>query len=168
MSEKFSSWIGKTKKTRGPRMPIKHVVIHKPIQLVNPSTKKRLKKSPETEEELALFNAMKPEQRPDAEPVTTYKVVSNLLADARWAKGYKKIKSAMAIDQAFNTEDQVVKIADDDLKALVDQINEPGESGYGFAAFVMPQLLPLLESIIDAKDADPTVPATAPVEAEAK
>lgn len=118
-------------------MPIKYVTIPEPITLVEPTTKEPLK-----------------DEKGETKPVVFSDFIGKQLFNPMWAESYKNIKSAKAIDKAFSNGSGVVQLAEEDWKKLKDLIENP-KGSYGYHAAVMPQLLPFLEAIVEAKDAPP-------------
>jgi len=118
-------------------MPIKYIAIPDPITLVEPTTKEPLK-----------------DEKGETKPVAFSDFIGKQLFNPMWAENYKNIKSAKAIDKAFSNGSGVAQLAEEDWKKLKDLVENP-KSGYGYHAAVMPQLLPFLEAIVEAKDAPP-------------
>lgn len=118
-------------------MPIKYVTVPEPIMLHDPVTKEDLK-----------------DEKGETKPQKFSDFIGKLLFNPMWAENYKNIKSAKAIDKAFSNGSGVVQLAEEDWKKLKDLVENP-KSGYGYHAAVMPQLLPFLDAIMDAKDSAP-------------
>ena len=118
-------------------MPIKYITIPEPITLVEPTTKEPLK-----------------DEKGETKPVAFSDFIGKLLFNPMWAENYKSIKSAKAIDKAFSAANGVVQLAEEDWKKLKDLVENP-KQGYGYHAAVMPQLLPFLDAIVEAKDSAP-------------
>ena len=110
-------------------MPIKYVTIPAPITLVDPATKTVLK-----------------DEKGESVPVTFHDFVSKLLFNPLWAENYKNIKSAKAIESAFEANAKIAPLAEEDWKKLRDIVENP-KGGYGYHAAVMPQLLPFLDGM---------------------
>ena len=123
-------------------MPIRYVIIPKPIALVDPSSKKPLLDAPD---------------KPTA-PVTFSDFVGKLLFNPIWAENYKNIKSAKAVERAVDGAEPgtVATLAEEDWKKLRDIVENP-KGGYGYHAAVMPQLLPFLDAIMEAEDKKTTI-----------
>lgn len=121
-------------------MPIKHVTVPESILLHDPVTKEELK-----------------DEKGVAKPQTFSEFIGKLLFNPMWAENYKNIKSARAVDKAFDSAKPgtVVQLAEEDWKRLHDLIENP-KGGYGYHAAVMPQLLPFLDAIMEAKDSTPS------------
>ena len=118
-------------------MPIKYVTIPEAITLLEPTTKEPLK-----------------DEKGIVKPVTFYDFIGKQLFNPLWAENYKNIKSAKAIDKAFSASNGVAQLAEEDWKKLKDLVENP-KGGYGYHAAVMPQLLPFLDAIMEAKDNPP-------------
>lgn len=118
-------------------MPIKYVTIPEPIMLHDPVTKEELK-----------------DEKGVAKPQTFSEFIGKLLFNPMWAENYKNIKSAKAIDKAFSVSNGVAQLAEEDWKKLKELVENP-KGGYGYHAAVMPQLLPFLDAIMEAKDSGP-------------
>lgn len=121
-------------------MPIKYVTIPEPITLLEPTTKEPLK-----------------DEKGETKPQKFYDFVGKMLFNPMWAESYKNIKSAKAIDKAFEKAEPgaAVQLAEEDWKKLKDLVDNP-KGGYGYHAAVMPQLLPFLDAIIEAKEEKPS------------
>jgi len=117
-------------------MPIKYVTVPEPIMLHDPVTKEELK-----------------DEKGVAKPQKFSDFIGKLLFNPMWAENYKNIKSAKVIDEAFSNGSEVVQLAEEDWKKLKELIENPKQTGYGYHAAVMPQLLPFLDAIMEAKDA---------------
>lgn len=124
-------------------MPMRYVKIPEPITLLEPTTKEPLK-----------------DEKGETKPQKFSDFIGKLLFNPMWAENYKNIKSARAIDRAFEKAEPstVVPLAEEDWKKLKDLVENP-KGGYGYHAAVMPQLLPFLDAIIEASDKEPALAA---------
>lgn len=118
-------------------MPFRYIIVPEPILLVEPATKEPLK-----------------DEQGETKPQTFADFIGKLLFNPMWAENYKNIKSAKAIDKAVSKNEKVVQLAEEDWKKLKDVAENP-KGSYGYHVAVMPQLLPFLDAIMEAKDAAP-------------
>ena len=124
-------------------MPIRSITIPDPVKLIDPVNKKEIP-GDEVDKETG---------KPKPAPAITMKdFVGKLLFNPMWAENYKNIKAAKAIDKAFDKVEGEVQLAEDDWKKLKELVENPKQGGYGYHAAVMPQLLPFLDAIMEAKE----------------
>jgi len=119
-------------------MPFRYVIVPDPIMLHDPVTKEPLK-----------------DEKGESKPQKFSEFIGKLLFHPKWAENYKNIKSARAIDKEFANGAGVVQLAEEDWKKLHDLVENPSGGQYGYHAAVMPQLLPFLDAIMEAKDSAP-------------
>ncbi len=78
--------------------------------------------------------------------------VKQLLNQPVFAKTYKAIRTASAIDQSFkDNATGTIHLAEEDWVMLCDVTKEPPAQGYGYSAYAMRTLLPFLDTIVNAE-----------------
>lgn len=86
------------------------------------------------------------------------KFLREMLLDPQFAKNYKTLKIAAAIDKALDKANGVLALENEHWNLLKKVIEEPNG---GYMGGVGPQILPFLEAVITATDEEPEQDASA-------
>lgn len=131
-------------------MPQRYIKVPSPIQLVDPEKGEPLKDD---------------EGKPQ-KPVDLKVMIQKLLHNPVWTESYPNVRSADAITKAVAAGNGVVVLAEDDWKKLEAAVQNPKSvivmggspqvvGGFGYHPIITPQILPLLDAIVNASTTEP-------------
>lgn len=133
-------------------MPQRYITIPEPITLKDPKTKEPLKKQDGSFDMLSFSEFL-------------HKVMFNPM----WNQTVQNIKAADAINKAFDgAKDGVMVLAEEDWKKLESAVQNPvqqlitqmgaqNQPGFGYHPTLTPQLLPLIDAVLEAHKDDPRI-----------
>jgi hypothetical protein len=130
-------------------MPQRYIKVPPPVQLTDPAG------SP------LISDDGKPQK-----PFDLADLIQKLMHNPVWTESYPNVRSADAITKAVAGANGVLVLAEDDWKKLEAAVQNPravvfGSSGaqvvggFGFHPVITPQILPLLDAIVNASPTPP-------------